>query len=74
MTIRQLQRVFNVKDDQRVRVNDGRKLITIESDYGWCFEPDYEYEGFNYDEIERIMKLSVDGAEFNGKVLTIWAH
>lgn len=74
MKIRQLQRVVDVKDNQHVKINDGRKLITIESDCGWCFEPDYDYEGFNYDEIERIMNLSVDGIEFNGKVLTIWAH
>lgn len=74
MTIRQLQKVTELKDGQRVRINDMRKLVTIESDYDWCFEPDYDYEGYNYDEVERIMRLSVDGLNFDSRWLTIWAH
>lgn len=72
MTIGQLQKVMCLKDNQRVRVNDGRKLITIESEQGWCFEPDYEYEGFNYEEIERILKLKISGIEFRNNWLVIW--
>ena len=72
MTIRQLQKVLDLTDNQRVRINDGRKLITIESDCGWCLEPDYDYEGYNYDEIERIMKLKISGMKFEKNWLIIW--
>ena len=74
MTIRQLQKVFDLNDNQRVRINDGRTVRTIESDYGWVLEPDYDYDGYNYEEIERIMKLKVEGVKFEKNWLVIWAY
>ena len=73
MTIRQLQKFFALTDKQRVRINDMRKVLTIESDYGWVLEPDYDYDGYNYEEVERIMKLKVEEVRFEKNWLTIWA-
>ena len=74
MTIKQLQNVLNLKDNQYVRVHDHRTQRTIDSVEGWCFEPDYEYDGFNYDEIKRILSLRVVSAEIKGDWLHIHAH
>lgn len=73
MTIRQLQNVFDLSDNQRVRINDGGEYLTIESDSGWVLEPGYDYDGYNYEEVERIMKLKVYCIEFKGDQLIIWA-
>lgn len=74
MTIRQLQKVFDLTDDQHVRIMDAKNLRTIETAEGWVLEPSYDYEGYNYEEIERILSLRIYGIEFKGKVLTVWAH
>lgn len=73
MTIKQLQQVLNVKFYQNVRIRDTRNQRTIETMRGWVLEPDYDYDGYNYEEIERILSLHVDSAEFGGDLLTIWA-
>ena len=74
MTIRQLQQVFSVKASQRVKIHDRKNSRTIETLYGWVLEPNYDYEGFNYQEVERIMSMQVHGAEFRGDCLIIYAH
>ena len=74
MTIRQLQKVFALTDKQRVRINDLRKARVIESDYAWVLEPDYDYDGYNYEEVERIMKMKVEEVRFEKNWLTIWAE
>lgn len=73
MTIKQLQKILDVKFYQNVRIRDTRNQRTIESNGGWSLEPDYEYSGYNYEEIERILSLRVDSAEFGGDLLTVWA-
>lgn len=73
MTIKQLQKVLDVKFYQNVRIRDTRNQRTIETMRGWVLEPDYDYDGYNYEEIERILSLHVDSAEFGGDLLTIWA-
>lgn len=74
MTIRQLQKVMDVNDNQYVKIHDTRTQRTIDSIEGWVFEPDYDYEGFNYDEVERIMNLKITAMEFSNDWLTIWAY
>lgn len=74
MTIKQLQQVFSVKASQRVKIHDRKNSRTIESVYGWVLEPDYDYEGFNYEEVERILSMHVYGAEFRGEWLIIFAY
>ena len=74
MTVRQLQNVFSVKDSQRVRIHDRKNSRTIETVYGWVLEPDYDYDGFNYQEVERILSLQVHGAEFRGDWLILFTH
>ena len=74
MTIKQLQNVFSVKDSQRVRIHDRKNSRTIETVCSWVLEPDYDYEGFNYQEVERIMSMRVHGAEFRGDWLIIYAY
>ena len=74
MTIKQLQKVLEVSDRQRVRVNDNRTCRKIDSIEGWIFEPEYDYQGTNVDEINRILSLKVDCAEFKNDWLIIWAH
>ena len=74
MTIKQLQNVFSVHVTQRVRIHDRKNSRTIESVYGWVLEPDYDYVGFNYQEVDRILSLHVHGAEFRGDWLIIYAY
>ncbi|MBR3019991.1 MAG: hypothetical protein IKH57_23435 [Clostridia bacterium] len=73
MKIKQLVKVMGLGADQTVRINDEREHRTIESVGGWVLEPDYDYSGYNYNEVERIMNLTVTGMAFNGDTLTIWA-
>ena len=73
MTIKQLQKVVCVADNQRVKINDCRTWKTIETVTGWAMEPDYEYEGFNYEEVERILNLKVVSVMFSQDWLYIWA-
>lgn len=74
MKVKQLMKVAEIKVGQHVKINDGRNYRTIETSEGWILEPDYDYEGFNYDEIERIKNMTVDGMEFSEDCLTIWVH
>jgi len=74
MTIRQLQKVVTVEDHQYVIINDMKNVRTIQSDGGWVLEPGYDYEGYNYEEIDRILSLSIDEVRFSKNFLRIWAH
>lgn len=72
MKLKQLQKVACVSDNQRVKVNDGRNYRTIETDCGWAFNLDYDYLGFNYEEVDRILNMTVDSFEFSQDLLTVW--
>ena len=72
MKIKQLMNVMVLSDDQYVTVNDYRTHKRIDSVGGWVFEPDYDYHGNNYEEVERILNLTVGSAEFANDRLTIW--
>ena len=74
MKIRQLVNVISLNDNQRVKVHDTRTQRTIESEIGWVFGLDYEYEGFNYDEVNRILNLKVYAVTISGDWLNIWAQ
>lgn len=74
MKIKQLQKVLEVNEWQRVMINDMRTLRKIETVEGWVLEPEYEYCGTNVDEVERILNLNVHAAEFKDDLLIIWAH
>ena len=74
MTIKQLQKVFELENGQYVTINDSRNQRTIESVNGWCLELSYDYEGFNYEEIDRILSLKVDRCKFSKHRLVIYAH
>lgn len=74
MKIKQLQKVVELNNEQFVRIQDTRNNRTIESSSGWALEPDYDYPGFNYEEIQRILNLTVDSVTFGKYSLVIWAH
>ena len=74
MKIKSLQKVVSVHENQRVIIFDQRNHRTIETVEGWVLEPSYDYDGYNYEEIERILNLSVSDVEFNGNTLKIWAY
>lgn len=75
MKIKSLQKIVELKPDQFVVINDQKNNRTLESESGgWVFEPDYDYAGFNYEEIERILNLSVSAVEFGKYSLRIWAY
>ena len=74
MKIRQLVNVISLNDNQRVKVHDTRTQRTIESASGWAWDLDYEYEGFNYDEVSRILELKVYAVTISGDWLNIWAQ
>lgn len=74
MTIKQLQKVMDLNDDQYVRINDQRNHRMIESSEGWCFDIDYDYDGYNYEEVERILALRVSSCKFTKYSLVIWAY
>ena len=73
MTIKQLQKVVCMTSNQRVKINDCRTCKTIETVKGWAMDPNYEYEDFNYEEVERILNLKVIAVMFTQGWLYIWA-
>ena len=74
MKIGQLAKVIELRENQRVKIRDTRTNKTIESVSGWVIEPEYEYTGFNHEEVERIMDLKVASAKFEYDWLLIWAY
>ena len=74
MTIKQLQKVMDLNCNQCVKVSDARTQRTIYSVYGWIFEPEYDYDGTNVDEVERILSLKISSVVFDNDTLKIWAY
>ena len=74
MRIKQLQKLVMVKSRQHIKIINTRERRTIETNEGWDFEPDSNYEGYDADEIKKILDWTVDCIEFNSEVFEVWVH
>lgn len=66
MKIKQLVKVCEIKIGQFITINDGRNYRRYDSEEGWDFGEDVDRE--------QLFGMTVDGFDFSGERLTIWAH
>ena len=67
MKIKQLEKVMEIDDRQRVRVNDTRTQTKHETVGGWCWDREPEF-------VDYVLNLTVDSVYFKEDWLFIWAH